>query len=294
MHYSIKDLEAITNLKAHTIRIWEARYGLLEPHRTDTNIRYYDDKHLKKLLNVCALMNEGMKISKISQLSEPEIAKAVDQKIKDTISSDLHHETIVHQLLIAVSDFDELLFEKTFSNAILRYGLKDTYVNIIYPLLIRVGLMWSKDDIMPAQEHFLSNLIKQKLFASIDAIPFPWESKQKWLLFLPETESHEIGLLLASYILRASGKKVVYLGQNVPYENLNEVIRKVNPTHLYTFFISNHKTENLKELVKELSEKNKNIILCISGNESILEKIASTKNVVWVKDISALLELTKK
>jgi DNA-binding transcriptional MerR regulator len=194
--YSIKELEEISSMKAHTIRIWELRYGLLQPLRTDTNIRYYDDMQLKKLLNVCALLSEGMKISKISELNEKQIGDAIDQIINKSSSTDVSIETIINQLLIAVTTFDELMFDKVFSNAVLRLGLVDTYLKVIYPLLVRVGLMWSKDDVMPAQEHFFSNLIKQKIFAAIDATPLPQNADQTWLLFLPETESHEIGLLL--------------------------------------------------------------------------------------------------
>jgi MerR family transcriptional regulator, light-induced transcriptional regulator len=143
-------------MKAHTIRIWEMRYGLLQPERTDTNIRYYDDKQLKKLLNVCALLGEGMKISKIGDLTDKQINDEIEKIIVNLAEKDIQYETIINQVIIAISSFDEILFEKIFSNAILRFGLIGTYLKVIYPLLVRIGLMWSKDDILPAQEHFLS------------------------------------------------------------------------------------------------------------------------------------------
>lgn len=291
--YSIKDLEEISNTKAHTIRIWESRYGLFSPQRTETNIRYYDDQQLKKLLNVCALMNQGMKISKISELSEKQINDEIENIITKSLTGDIHLETIINQILIAVSTFDELLFEKVFSNAILRFGFKDTYIKIIYPLLIRIGLMWTKDDIMPAQEHFLSNIIKQKLFAAIDAYPIPQNSNQKWLLFLPETENHEIGLLMATYVLRSHGKSVIYLGQAVPYENLSKVISSTKPTHLYTFFIRNQPEEEINELLKGLVKDHKNVILCVSGKQALLEPTLQKSKINWVKDIDSLIALTK-
>lgn len=292
-HYSIKNLEEISNQKAHTIRIWEQRYGLLTPRRTDTNIRYYDDKQLKKLLNVCALMGEGMKISKISKLSDTQINDAIQKIITDSAEKEVQFETIINQAIIAVSAFDEMSFDKIFSNAILRFGLKDTYLKVIYPMLVRIGLMWSKDDIMPAQEHFFSNLIKQKLFSAIDATPLAANSNQTWVLFLPETESHEIGLLLANYILRSNGKKVIYLGQNVPYENLNKVVESCKPTHIYTFFVRNHPDENIDHLVNQLVKHHKGSKICISGKHSILEKVAQKYKVEWIKELSSLIEAVR-
>ncbi len=292
-HYSIKNLEEISNQKAHTIRIWEQRYGLLTPRRTDTNIRYYDDKQLKKLLNVCALMGEGMKISKISKLTDSQINDAI-QKIMDAASEkEVQFQTIINQALIAVSAFDEMSFEKIFSNAILRFGLKDTYLKVIYPMLVRVGLMWSKDDIMPAQEHFFSNLIKQKLFASIDATPLPQTPDQTWVLFLNEMEDHEIGLLMASYILRVHGKKVIYLGQKVPYDNITKVIDACKPTHLYTFYVKNYIEEDVKDLFSKLGKNYKNLQLCFSGKQSSLQETLKKNKVTWIQDIDALLNIVK-
>lgn len=292
-HYSIKNLEEISNQKAHTIRIWEQRYGLLTPRRTDTNIRFYDDKQLKKLLNVCALMGEGMKISKISKLTDSQINDAIQKIITDSAEKEVQFETIINQAIIAVSAFDELSFDKIFSNAILRFGLKDTYLKVIYPMLVRVGLMWSKDDIMPAQEHFFSNLIKQKLFASIDATPFPQNTDQTWVLFLNEKEDHEIGLLMASYILRVHGKKVIYLGQKVPYDNIAKVIDGCKPTHLYTFFVKNYGEEDVTDLFSKLRKDYKQIQICVSGKQSLFPEKLKKNRVTWIKDIDSLLSIVK-
>lgn len=293
-HYSIKNLEEISNQKAHTIRIWEQRYGLLTPRRTDTNIRYYDDKQLKKLLNVCALMGEGMKISKISKLTDSEIHDEIQKIITNSAEKEIQFETMINQALIAVSAFDELSFEKIFSNAILRFGLVDTYLKVIYPMLVRVGLMWTKDDIMPAQEHFFSNLIKQKLFASIDAAPIPQKADQTWVLFLNEKEDHEIGLLMASYILRIQGKKVIYLGQKVPFENITKVIEACKPTHLYTFLVRNNKEQEVMDLFSKLAKNNKHIHMCFSGKQNFSEETFNKNKMTWIKDIDSLLNVIKK
>ncbi|GLU53847.1 MerR family transcriptional regulator [Dyadobacter frigoris] len=289
--YSIKDLERISNQKAHTIRIWEQRYGLLEPERTDTNIRFYDDQQLKKLLNVCTLMSKGMKISHISKLSRPEMVVEIDKIIAESFQSEKHVEAIINQALISLSTYDQILFDELFSNAIKRFGMTKTYSKIIYPLLVRTGLMWIKDDLLPAQEHFLSNLIKQKLFSAIDALPLPKDPDQSWILFLNESEDHEIGLLFANYLIRQHGKKVIYLGQRVPYNDLTNVVEQCNPTHIYSFFVRNQYENEMAELVTKLSGDFGSSMICISGGDQNIQKIAEDNNVMQIKTIDNLIEI---
>ena len=169
--YSIKELEKLSGIKAHTIRIWEKRYSLLTPLRTDTNIRYYGDEELKKLINVTSLLSLGLKISKISEMSNDEINQKLGELISDIKFSDSVSEVITNQLIASAINYDEYAFEKAFSSAILRHGLVDTYINIVYPLLEKVGMLWLKSDLMPAQEHFLSNMIHQKIQSAIDNVP---------------------------------------------------------------------------------------------------------------------------
>lgn len=289
--YSIKDLERISNQKAHTIRIWEQRYGLLEPERTETNIRFYDDEQLKKLLNVCTLMNRGMKISHISKLTKPEMAIEIDKIIAESFHSEKHEEAIINQALISISTYDQQLFDELFSNAISRFGMAKTYTEIIYPLLVRTGLMWIKDDLLPAQEHFLSNLIKQKLFCAIDALPLPHNADQSWILFLNESEDHEIGLLFANYLIRQHGKKVIYLGQRVPYDNLTNVVAQCQPTHIYSFFVRNQYENELMELITKLSKDFRSSTICISGGDQNIQKIARENNVTQITTIDSLIEI---
>ncbi|MBE9462512.1 MerR family transcriptional regulator [Dyadobacter subterraneus] len=289
--YSIKDLERISNQKAHTIRIWEQRYGLLEPERTETNIRFYDDIQLKKLLNVCTLMSKGMKISHISKLSKLEMAIEIDKIITESFQNEKHVEVIINQALISLSTYDQPLFDELFSNAVTRFGMAKTYTKIIYPLLVRTGLMWVKDDLLPAQEHFLSNLIKQKLFSAIDALPLPRNADQSWILFLNESEDHEIGLLFANYLIRQHGKKVIYLGQRVPYDNLTNVVKHCNPTHIYSFFVRNQYENDLAELITKLSADFGSSMICISGGDQNIQKIAEENNIMQIKTIDSLIEI---
>lgn len=285
--YSIKELEQLSNVKAHTIRIWEQRYNMFTPERTDTNIRLYNDEQLKKLLNVCVLMNNGMKVSAISKLSNKQIGVEIDKYIQSSLQNEHQDETIINQMIIAISNFDEAQFEKLFSNAVLRFGLLNTYVKIVYPMLVRMGLLWSKSDVIPAQEHFLSNLIKQKLFAAIDALPLPAKPDQTWVLFLTEEEEHELGLLFSNYLIRQSGKKVIYLGQRVPYDNLASVVQKNKPTHLFTFIVKKPSGNFLEEFIKKITKDFKGLTLCISGSEH--KDFSKYKQVEMVKDVHSLL-----
>ncbi|WP_031530072.1 MerR family transcriptional regulator [Dyadobacter crusticola] len=289
--YSIKDLERISSMKAHTIRIWEQRYGLFSPERTESNIRYYDDDQLKKLLNVCTLLGQGMKISKISQLSKTQIAEEIERIISDSAHADAQIEAIVNQALVAASTFDGALFEETFNQALKSLGMRKTYEKVIYPLLVRTGLMWIKDDMLPSQEHFLSNLIRQKLFAAINALPLPAQSAQKWLLFLNEEEDHEIGLLFAHYLIRESGQNVVYLGARVPYNDLSKVVQQCQPTHIYSFVVNNQFQEKLPGLVEKLTSDFKSCRICISGGSPGIQNAISKYPVTQIASIDKLIDI---
>jgi methanogenic corrinoid protein MtbC1 len=237
-------------------------------------------------------MEHGMKISHISKLSDKEIYQEIDKLILDTESNDLNIEAIINQLLISISAFDEPQFDKAFANAILRLGIVNTYTRVIYPLLMRAGLMWTKEDIMPAQEHFLSNLLKQKIFAAIDALPIPQNPVQTWVLFLDEQEEHEIGLLFASYLLRSQGKKVIYLGQKVPFNNLLKAVSACQATHVYTFFVRNTRVKDLVTMLSSMLKDFPALKVCFSGRSDILANITPDARLVNIQDIESLLKLT--
>ena len=215
--YSIKELEKLSGIKAHTIRIWEKRYGLIEPHRTNTNIRYYTDDELKKILNVAVLNRHGIKISNIARLSDLELKEEI---IRVSVSSSSHN-TLVDSLVIALIDMDEYKFEAIIDKSISNSGLKTTLIEVLYPLLDKVGILWQSGDIYPAQEHFATNLIRQKIIAATDRISNTFNPKgKKFLLLLPEGEWHEIALLFAQYLIKEANHEVLYLGQSVPYRDV--------------------------------------------------------------------------
>lgn len=210
--YSIRDLEKLSGIKAHTIRIWEKRYNLIEPRRTGTNIRYYNNDDLKKILNVATLNRHGIKISRIARLNDLEMKEEI-MRISDLTSSHAH---TIDAMIIAMIDFDEPKFLTLIEKNTSRLGFRDTVVNLLYPFLIKVGILWQAGDINPSQEHFASNLIREKIIAATDALPSIFNPDgKKFLLFLPEDEWHEIGLLFAHYLLKVAGHEVVYLGQSI-------------------------------------------------------------------------------
>jgi len=215
--YSIKDLENLSGIRAHTIRIWEKRYNLIDPHRTNTNIRYYTDNDLKKILNVAVLNRHGIKISNIAKLSDMELKEEIIRVSGDSLASD----TIVDSLVMAMIDFDEYKLESLIEKSIRKKGLKGTVTKIIYPFISKVGILWQSGDIYPAQEHFVTFIIRQKIIAATDALPNSFNPNgKKFLMLLPEGEWHEIGLLIAHNLVREAGHEVIYLGQSVPYSDV--------------------------------------------------------------------------
>jgi DNA-binding transcriptional MerR regulator len=215
--YSIKELEKLSGIKAHTIRIWEKRYNLIDPHRTNTNIRYYTDNDLKKILNVAVLNRQGIKISNIARLNDLELREEIIRVTRTTLS----HDSLVDSMIITMVDLDDYKLEALIDKSVLKFGLKSTVTEVLYPFLDKVGILWQSGDVNPAQEHFVSNIIRQKIIASIDSLPNRFHTKaKKFLLLLPEGEWHEIALLFAQYLLKEANHEVIYLGQSVPYADV--------------------------------------------------------------------------
>jgi DNA-binding transcriptional MerR regulator len=272
IRYTINDLANISQIKPHTIRIWEQRYNLLEPRRTSTNIRYYDDAQLKKLLNITTLLQGGHKISKIANLTDVEMGDKV-KKLLETKEQNNANAIYINELLISALTFDPEKFEKVFSTCLLRYGFSTAIETILYPMLYRVGVMWQSEEINPAQEHFISNLARQKLFSAIDGIPIPPSTKNKCLLFLPQHEEHELGLLYSHYLLLKSGIRSYYLGQRLPFENLMGAVEVIDPNYLIFFFITPQPFQQLQNYINKVNKPfpERKIYLC--GPSKILNSL---------------------
>lgn len=228
--YSIKELEHLSGIKAHTIRIWEKRHNLIQPARTTTNIRLYSDEDLKKIINVSLLNNHGIKISHIADMPADELNRRVLELTKTQSDAEVH----IDQLILAMVDLEEERFEKTLSTLVIRFGFEKLILEIIYPFLEKIGILWQTRNITPAQEHFISNLIRQKIIVAIDSLPIPVESNNKIVLFLPEHEMHELGLLFYHYLARKAGHRTYYLGQRVPHDDLITVVKTLKPHTLVT------------------------------------------------------------
>lgn len=285
-NYSISRLEQLSGIKAHTIRIWEQRYNIFKPQRSEGNVRSYNDEQLRKLLNIVSLSNTGLKVSELCRLSSKDLNKLLERQIELSKTENAQYEYYISQLIISGLSYDETSFEKAFSGCLLRFGLKKCYEFVIYPMLVRIGLMWGKDEFCPAQEHFLSNLLRQKLCAAIDGLPSVSNDKSTWILFLPEDEFHDLGLLFSSYLLRQNGQQVIYLGSNVPFESLLDSVRDIRPKHLLLFFVRHRSGEEVKNYVSMLEKSFKELKIHIAGNDNIGESIKTGKKTNWVTDIS--------
>lgn len=215
--YSVAQVEAITGIKAHTLRIWERRYSFLKPKRTNTNIRYYTESELKLLVSIAMLIRNGYKISKIDALSQEEIEKEVGRLLRSNTTSNSDEIT---SLTFSMLNLDEIRFSSIFQRLLIRKGLLNTITDVIYPFLFNAGFLWGSNDISTIHEHFVSNLIRQKIISATDMLPVNGEDSRGIVMFLPSGEQHEIGLLLANFIARNLGWNVYYLGQDIPIENL--------------------------------------------------------------------------
>lgn len=256
--FTIKDLENLSGIKAHTIRIWEQRYSFLKPQRTDTNIRYYTSEELKTVLNIALLNKYGFKISHIDRMNGEEISN----KLISLTDAQARQEKMINDLIGSMIDMEvgrfEMVLEKNIKNA----GLERTITQLIFPYLERIGILWQTNHINPAQEHLVTNVIRQKLIVGIDSIAPPINSGKTVLLFLPEGEYHEVGLLYMYYLLKIRGIKIYYLGANVPYKDVAYLVKHKPPDQLYTHitFTGNNKMQKYLTSLREAIPSNIPII----------------------------------
>lgn len=227
--YKIKDIETLTGIKSHTIRIWEKRYGILKPDRTETKIRTYSDSDLTEILNVAILNKNGWKISHIAVLgSVARKTKVIELQAKE--NEDVYYE----KLLLSLLELDEHTFRETLELLTKRVGFEQTFSKHLASFLEKIGIMWIIGSISPAQEHFISNLIRQKIISETEKLKVPHPDSPKVMLYLPENELHEISLLFYHYMIRKNGVLSIYLGQTVPYDALVSCIKKIKPRALVT------------------------------------------------------------
>lgn len=292
--FSIKDLENLSGIKAHTIRIWEKRYGLLEPMRTETNIRHYDVENLQKLLNVTLLYNNNYKISKIAQFTPEKIAELVKQI--GTSENSVNH--VLSNFKMAMMNFDEKLFLDTFKDLENSKDFSSIFFEALIPLLHEIGILWQTDTITPAHEHFISYLIKQKLLVNIEKLQAePKKEKETFVLFLPPNEIHELGLLYLNYEILRKGYKTIFLGPSIPLESLTDVQKRFDNITFITYITVEPSPENATSYLNEFAEKllsdnNSSLWVFKKSSEFIDNQIFSKKIITFSKisDLTAKLK----
>jgi DNA-binding transcriptional MerR regulator len=251
--FSIKDLENLTGIKAHTIRIWEKRYNVLEPMRTETNIRLYDLANLQKILNITLLHNHGYKISKISKLTEEEIPELVNAIISN--KSVKHHA--ISSFKLAMMNFDQALFLNTYNNLLSETSFREVFFNIFIPFIEEIGYLWQTNTISIAHEHFISYLIKQKLLLNTEKLQTqePTRDDKTFVLYLPDNELHELGLMYANYEIQHYGFKTIFLGESVPLESLKDVKKYFDNITFICYMTVEPNASIINDYVKEIKKE---------------------------------------
>jgi MerR family transcriptional regulator, light-induced transcriptional regulator len=289
--YTIRELENLSGIKAHTIRIWEKRFGLIAPQRTSTNIRTYCDSELKKILNISILNRNGLKISKIAQLSQDEIVLKVNQFTHEVSNS----ESQIESLTVAMIDLDEYRFEQVLSRAIIQFGFEEAVTRVLYPFFVKIGLMWQTGAVNPAQEHFITNLVKQKFFSAIDGLINPeMTNAKRFIFFLPEGEMHEIGLLFLCYMAKKRGYRTVYLGQSVPLNDVAELVKRRHVDCLVTSVVTTINGLDVSALIKTLSRDFSDQTIYLTGSQSLFLQHKLPEHIKLITSPTHFLEELKK
>ncbi|MEO7961651.1 MAG: MerR family transcriptional regulator [Ginsengibacter sp.] len=272
MLFTIKDIENLSGIKAHTIRIWEQRYSLLKPSRSDTNIRYYTNEELKKILTIALLNKYGYKISHIDKMSEETMA----ENVLSLTDAEAKENVLINTLLQCMINYEIEEFENLLSRNIAARGMEMTILKIIFPFLEKVGVLWVTNHVNPAQEHLVSNVIRQKIIVAIDEIFSNKQSSKTVCLFLPEGEYHEVSLLLVNYLLRKKGVHTIYLGAHSPFAEVGTIVKHRNPDFLYTHITSASQNFNFDKFIttlhKEFSEVS-NIIISGRLTKTYIKKL---------------------
>ena len=260
-NFSIRQIELLTGIKSHTLRIWEQRYDFFKAPRKESNLRFYTNEDLKRLLSISFLYHNGWKISKIAALPENEIMVEVER----TLLVENNYTTAIQQLLRAAIDFNEAAFMSTLNGLIDTIGFEKVVTDVCYPYLVRVGLLWDTSRIIPAQEHFSSYLIQSKIISETEKLSPTQNGDPELVLFCPENEFHEMPLLFINYLLRKNGWRVLYLGINIKLDDLKEAARLPGIQYLYLHLITNFTGVTMDDYFETLRKTFPEKILVASG-----------------------------
>ena len=289
MSFTIKELEALSGIKAHTIRIWEQRYHFLKPSRTETNIRRYSNDELKTLLTVALLNKYGYKISKIDCMSHEERTKAVLQLSHE----EAFNERLVNKMIGYMIDMRNTDFEKLLNDHISEHGIEKTITEIIFYFLEKVGILWHTNHILPVQEHIVSNIVRQKILSAIDNLPLVHKQEPVFLLFLPENEHHEMGLLFVYYLLRKKRLPVIYLGSSVPLKDVQFLFETKTPDYLYLHLTALSKKNDRSKYLDTLSQTFSGTKILLSGSAVQAFKKGLASNVIRFQSLQEVISYIK-
>ncbi len=287
--YSIKEMSILSGVKPHTIRIWEKRYNLFSPQRTDTNIRRYNDDDLKLMLNVSLLLSMGYKISRIAKLSDVEIRSIIQKENSHTLTPPLP-ETLFNSAM----EINEIEFSRKIEETISARGFEWTFENMLVPFQKRMGLLWQAGTITPAQEHFASNIIRDKIIKHTNSLPDPISGNSSILFFLPEGEFHEIGLLYFNYIARKEGLNSVYLGQTVPLNDILDLKGKKDFAGVFTTITISISREEIASMFGAIRKNFPNAKIMATGLQLEFDPSLLPKGVEMVRSSSQFKEYLKK
>ncbi|QNM86112.1 MerR family transcriptional regulator [Polaribacter pectinis] len=290
--FTIKDLENISGIKAHTIRIWEKRYNLLQPQRTDTNIRYYSNENLQKLLNIVLLNKNNFKISKIAKMSDEDLIIKSRELALEIAAND----EAINSFKLAMFQFDKFRFNNTYNNLLLKKSFREIFKDVFIPFLNHIGLLWQTDTLLPAHEHFVSNLISQKIHINTEKIQYNATNKEKtYVLFLPQNEIHELGLLYLNYELVLRGFSTVYLGQSLPLDNLDVFFKSTNKEICFitslTIMPYDDKIEDYFKTIDTILEDKKHQFIAIGHKTELVKGNSYASKIIFYPSISDLLKV---
>jgi DNA-binding transcriptional MerR regulator len=284
--FTIKDLENLSGIKAHTIRIWEQRYHFLKPQRSDTNIRYYSNEELKTILNIALLNKNGFKISHIDRMQPEEIR----EKLLSLRDGNAIQERIINELVQEMVDLNMEKLEKLLNGYIASKGIERTVMQIIFPFLEKIGLLWVTGHINPAQEHLVTNMIRQKLVVAIDSSTTHLKTDRNVLLFLPEGEHHELGILFMNYLLKSRGINTIYLGANIPMKDVAFVVKQLKPDILFTHLTATSPNFNFEKFINNFNSQLPDIQIVISGLLIHSYKKELPERVLFKKSITDVID----
>lgn len=286
--FTISQLQRYSGINIHSIRAWENRYGGLTPKRSDGNTRYYDSNQLRRLLNISSLTHGEYKISELCSMTDDRLFELIEEQLQ---AQNVRNDYYVSQIVSATVDYNESHFNKIFEKAVAELTLEGAYNEVIYPFLNRIGLMWTSNNITPSQEHFGTQLIRQKLSKAIDELPVNEHAGDHWILFLEEGEFHEIGLMMAHYLLRKSGIRCTYLGANIPMDTLIHAVNQLKPQALLYFLVTKNNDEADLTYLNDLQLNFPTQKIISAGRTNSFKDIKPRRNLKYIDSLHALKEL---